>query len=182
MREAWVDDVLTFWFEEATPEQWFKKDDAFDTKIRQRFLPLYERLAEMPLAGLTTDAHTTLAAIVVFDQMPRNMFRGTPRMFATDARALSLAQEAVARGFDQGLTKQQRSFIYLPFEHSEDLAMQERCVMLMAGLEDAELLKWAEAHRVIIARFGRFPHRNATLGRVSTPEEIAFLKEPGSGF
>jgi len=182
MTDTWVRDVLAFWFEEATPEQWFTKDQAFDARIKTRFLSLYEQLEAAPVESLAVDAETALAAIVVFDQMPRNMFRGTARAFATDSRALWLAETAVARGFDTGFSKHQRLFLYLPFEHAEDREAQARCVALMGSLDDADLLKWAEAHRVIIDRFGRFPHRNQALGRTSTEEEIAFLKEPGSSF
>jgi len=182
MTETWVRDVLAFWFEEATPEQWFRKDDTFDAAMKTRFLALHERLQEKPIETFLVDPEMALAAIIVFDQMSRNMFRGTSRAFASDTRALALADAAIARGYEAHLTKPQRQFLYLPFEHAEDLAAQERCVRLMQSLEDAELVKWAEAHRVIIARFGRFPHRNQALGRVSTAEEIAFLKEPNSSF
>lgn len=182
MTETWVREVLAFWFEETTPEQWFRKDDAFDATLRARFLPLHERLQVRPIEDFLGDAETAIAAIVMFDQMSRNMFRGTARAFASDQRALALAEAAIARGYEAKLSKPQRQFLYLPFEHAEDLAAQERCVALMRSLDDAELVKWAEAHRVIIARFGRFPHRNQALGRASTAEEIAFLKEPGSSF
>jgi len=182
MAETWVRDVLTFWFEEAKPEQWFRKDDAFDAAMKARFLQLHADLQARPLGEFLVDAETAIAAIVVFDQMSRNMFRGTAKAFASDARALALADAAIARGYEAALTKHQRTFLYLPFEHAEDLAAQERCVRLMQSLDDAELVKYAEAHRAIIARFGRFPHRNQALGRASTPEETAFLKEPGSSF
>lgn len=182
MTETWVRDVLTFWFEEAKPEQWFRKDDAFDAAMKARFTQLHADLQARPIEDFLADAQTAIAAIVVFDQMSRNMFRGTAHAFACDARALALADAAIARGFEAALTKHQRTFLYLPFEHAEDLAMQERCVALMRTLDDPELEKYAEAHRVIIARFGRFPHRNQALGRASTEEEIAFLKEPGSSF
>jgi len=179
--EDWVDDVLTFWFEETRPKQWFEKDDGFDAVCR-RFLALHEGLAARPVASLLTDARTALAAVIVFDQMPRNMFRGSARAFETDAKALEFAAAAVARGFDRRLTKDERMFLYLPFEHAEDREAQRRSVELMAGLGDPELTKWAEMHKVIIDRFGRFPHRNAALGRLSTPEEVEFLKRPGNSF
>jgi uncharacterized protein (DUF924 family) len=114
--------------------------------------------------------------------MSRNMFRDTPRAFATDGLAMWIAQAAIAQGFDTTLTKDERSFLYLPFEHAEDAKAQERCVALMAALRDPELTKWAQAHKDIIERFGRFPHRNEILGRQSTEEEIEFLKQPGSSF
>lgn len=182
MTETWVREVLAFWFEEATPEQWFRKDDAFDATMTSRFLLLHERLQARPIEDFLDDPETAIAAVIVFDQMSRNMFRGTARAFACDAKALALAQAAIARGYEAKLSKPQRQFLYLPFEHAENLASQERCVALMQSLDDAELVKWAEAHRVIVARFGRFPHRNQALGRVSTDDEIAFLKEPGSSF
>jgi uncharacterized protein (DUF924 family) len=178
----WPGEVLTFWFKEATPEQWFKKDKDFDASIRKRFLALHEILAASPSEMLFADARTALAAVIVFDQMSRNMFRDTPRAFATDKLARWIAEAAVAKGYDQGMTKDERSFLYLPFEHAEDPKAQERCVALMAALGDPELTKWAVAHKVIIDRFGRFPHRNRILDRPSTSEEEEFLKQPNSSF
>jgi uncharacterized protein (DUF924 family) len=180
--EDWVDDVLRFWFEETRPKQWFEKDGAFDAQVRRRFLALHEALAAQPNEALLQNARTALAAVIVLDQMSRNMFRATSRAFATDAKALELADAAIALAFDGGLTKDQRMFLYLPFEHAESRAAQARSVALMGGLGDPELTKWAEAHKVVIDRFGRFPHRNAALGRASTPEELEFLKQPGSSF
>jgi uncharacterized protein (DUF924 family) len=180
--EGWSKDVFQFWFAESGPDRWFNKDPAFDEAVRRRFLPLHEALASCDDAFLLADPRTALAAIIVLDQMSRNMFRNTPRAFATDPRALRLAQEAIARGFDADLTKDERMFLYLPFEHSEDPQAQARCVALTATLNDADLTKWAEAHQRIVDRFGRFPHRNSILGRVSTPEEIEFLTQPGSSF
>jgi uncharacterized protein (DUF924 family) len=178
----WVDEVLRFWFEEVGPQRWFKASAELDAEVRQRFLPLHEAVAAQASASLIADARTALAALIVLDQMPRNMFRGTPRAFATDAKALAVATAAVAQGFDEGLTKNERLVFYLPFEHAEDAQAQARCLALVAALGDPELTKWAEAHKAIIDRFGRFPHRNAVLGRLSTPEEIAFLQQPGSSF
>jgi uncharacterized protein (DUF924 family) len=180
--EHWVDEVLRFWFEETRPKQWFEKDEGFDAEIRRRFLPVHETLAAQPAESLLTDARTVLAAVIVFDQMPRNMFRDSPRAFATDPKALEIADAAIARGFDRGLRKDERQFLYLPFEHAEDGQAQARCVALMSGLGDPELTRWAEAHKAVIDRFGRFPHRNAVLGRLSTPEEVEFLRQPGSSF
>jgi len=182
LQRDWVDDVLGFWFQETRPKQWFTKDEAFDADVRERFLAQHEELAAQPGETFLTDARSALAAIIVFDQMSRNMFRGTPRAFATDTKALQLAAATVAGGFDTALTKDERMFCYLPFEHAEDGDAQARCVALMSALGDPELAKWAEAHKAVIDRFGRFPHRNAVLGRVSTPEEIEFLKQPGSSF
>ena len=182
LKDGWVGDVLKFWFEQTEPDQWFKKDPAFDASIRERFLSLHEVLVSCETHGLLTDAQTALAAVIVLDQMSRNMFRDTPRAFATDPLALWIAEAAIARGFDAGLTKDQRMFLYMPFQHSEDCRSQARGVALMASLGDAEQIKWAEAHRAIVDRFGRFPHRNGILGRASTPEETEFLKRPGSSF
>jgi uncharacterized protein (DUF924 family) len=181
---AWVDDVLGFWFEETRPKQWFEKDAAFDAEVRRRFLALHEALAVGPEAPLLAGARTALAAIVAFDQFPRNMFRGSPRAFATDGKALALAAAAITQDLDRGLTKDERMFLYLPFEHAEDRNAQARSVALMGSLCDPELTRWAEMHKVVIDRFGRFPHRNAVLGRPSTQEEIEFLdlKGPGSSF
>jgi uncharacterized protein (DUF924 family) len=181
-KDGWVVDVLKFWFEQTEPDQWFEKDPTFDASIRERFLGLHEILVSRENNDFLANAHTALAAVIVLDQMSRNMFRGTPRAFATDPQALWLAETAIVRGFDAGLTKDQRMFLYLPFEHSEDRQSQARSVALMASLGDPELQKWAEAHRTIVDRFGRFPHRNGVLGRISTPEESEFLKQPDSDF
>ena len=180
--EDWVDGVLRFWFEETGPKQWFEKSDAFDAEVRRRFLELHETLAARPPQALLADARTALAAVIVLDQMSRNVFRGSPRAFAADAKALELADAAITQGFDRGMTRDERLFVYLPFEHAESREAQARSVALMAGLGDPELTKYAEMHKVIIDRFGRFPHRNAVLGRPSTPEEIEFLRQPGSSF
>ena len=178
----WVDEVLRFWFTELTYEQCFKKDDTVDRQIGERFSAIHERLAADPGSIDTAAPRELLAAIVVFDQFSRNIFRGTARAFATDPEARRLANAAVDSGIDVTLSKRERIFVYLPFEHSENTADQVRSVTLLGALGDAELDKYAVAHKVIIDRFGRFPHRNAALGRVSTPEEIAFLKEPMSSF
>ncbi len=178
----WAAEILRFWFGEIPREQWFTKDEAFDRRLRERFLELHDRVAAMPLEACLGQPETAVAAVIALDQFPRNMFRGTPRAFATDARARELAEAAIARGFEAALSKDQRLFLYLPLEHAEDRLAQTRCVSLMATLDDADLLGYAVAHKAIVDRFGRFPHRNAILGRASTPEEIAFLKEPGSSF
>jgi uncharacterized protein (DUF924 family) len=173
---------LKFWFEQTAPDRWFEKDPTFDASIRERFLGLHEILAFRENDDLLTDAQTALAAVIVLDQMSRNMFRDTPHAFAADPKALWLAAAAIARGFDAGLTKDQRMFLYLPFQHAEDRQSQARGVALMASLDDPELQKWAEAHKAIVDRFGRFPHRNCILGRISTQEETEFLKHPDSWF
>lgn len=181
-KDGWAEDVLKFWFKQIEPEQWFEKAPTFDAIIRERFLGLYEILVTRRHDGLLSDAQIALAAVIVLDQMSRNMFRDTPRAFATDPKALEIAEAAIVRGFDAGLPKDRRMFLYLPFEHSEDRQSQARSVALMASLCDPELQKWAEAHKAIVERFGRFPHRNGVLGRASTPEEIEFLKQPDNYF
>lgn len=178
----WPSKVLTFWFEDTQPKQWFEKNIEFDAKVRSRFLELHEALSAEPVPALASDARTALAAVIVFDQMSRNMFRDTPRAFATDGLARAIAEAAIAQGYDRSMSKDERGFLYLPFEHAEDAEAQSRCVTLMATLGDPELSKWAVAHKVIIDRFGRFPHRNKILERKSTPEEEEFLKQPGSSF
>jgi uncharacterized protein (DUF924 family) len=184
-------EVLAFWFgppgeRGKRQKRWFEKSDAFDREVRERFLPFYEEAATGKLAHLKESAEDCLALIVLLDQFPRNMFRGTPRAFATDAMALEMARHAVARGFDRALLPVERLFVYLPFEHSESLEDQERSCELTRPLdaypETNDVYRYALLHRDIIRRFGRFPHRNAILGRTSTPEEIEFLKGPGSSF
>jgi uncharacterized protein (DUF924 family) len=184
-------EVLRFWFGApseygARHKRWFEKNEAFDAEIRARFLPLYERAAAAALAGWTERPRGCLALIVVLDQFPRNMFRGSARAFAADALALDAARHAVSSGYDRELLPVERLFAYLPFEHSEALEDQLRACELTAPLdafaETNDGYRYAIAHRDIVQRFGRFPHRNAALGRASTPEEIEFLKGPGSSF
>ncbi len=179
---AWVADVLRYWLDELTLEQCFEKNDAIDDTIRARFSAVHDALAREDGTIRTEAPRELLAAIIVFDQFSRNLHRGSPRAFATDPIALRLARAAIADGLDQAMSKRERIFIYLPFEHSEDRADQEQSVRLFAQLDDDYLTKYAVAHKVIIDRFGRFPHRNVVLGRESTPEEIAFLNEPMSSF
>jgi uncharacterized protein (DUF924 family) len=178
----WVAAVLQFWFGELDHQQWFKVDPALDEQIRARFLALHDRISGTPDENLLIDARTALAACIVLDQFSRNMFRGTPRAFASDAKALAIASLAIAEGCAGGLSNDERLFFYLPFEHSEDRAVQVRCVEFMSSIGDAELTRYAQAHHDIIQRFGRFPHRNAILGRTSTAEEAEFLKQPNSSF
>ena len=172
---AWVDDVLRFWFEELTYKDWFGGGAELDEKIRSRFLALYEKLASSVPAAVYESADAALAAVIVFDQFPRNMFRGTAKAFATDPMALAIAGNALDKGFDAGMPNQRRSFLYMPLMHSEALADQRHCVTLFATLDNDEGLKYAKEHRDIVARFGRFPHRNRALGRESTDDEIAFM-------
>jgi uncharacterized protein (DUF924 family) len=171
-------DVLTFWFG-AGPQKWFTKDQSFDAEIHEKFLPTYEAAAQGQLVNWETSPEEALALVIVLDQFPRNIFRGTPRAFATDALSRAVADRAIARGFDKQLGLPNRNFFYLPFMHSEALADQERCVALCRGGDDENTLKYAELHADIIRRFGRFPHRNSVLGRVSTAEEQAFLCSGG---
>lgn len=175
-------EINAFWFEETDRENWFKKNEAFDQELRARFGETLEVACDGGLTGWEETLDGTVALILVLDQFSRNLFRGSPRAFEQDARALALARGLVASGRDRALDKDRRLFIYLPFEHSEHLADQERCVALMADLDDPELLGYAIAHRDVIARFGRFPHRNAALGRQSTAEEAEYLSQPGAGF
>jgi uncharacterized protein (DUF924 family) len=180
--EPWVTEILHFWFIEIAREAWYRKDAAFDRRLRERFLPLHEQITAQPICACLRDAHAAAAAVIALDQFPRNMFRDTPRAFATDAQARAVAEAAIARGYAALLPKDQRVFLYLPFEHAEDAQAQARSVALMATLGDEELVRWALAHKAIIDRFGRFPHRNAILGRPSTVEEVAFLAGPDSAF
>ena len=172
--------VLDFWFRgNEERKEWFRKDPAFDDEIRARFLALHEEGARGVLSGWKRSARECLALIVLLDQFPRNLFRDSARAFATDPLALDAARHAVASGYDRVLSEIERTFIYLPFEHSENLADQETAIRLFSGHSN---LEWARKHWEIVRRFGRFPHRNAVLGRQSTPAEIEFLKQPGSSF
>lgn len=171
----WVDDVLEFWFNELKPENWFVKDEQLDACIRERFGALHESLRSEEIAVPETP-RGYLAAIIVLDQFSRNLHRGSPLAFASDARALALAQHALDHGFDRALDTRARKFLYMPFMHSEDKAMQSRCVELFSSIDDAESLRYAIEHRDIVERFGRFPHRNPILGRDPTPEEAEFMK------
>jgi uncharacterized protein (DUF924 family) len=178
---AWVGDVLGFWFQELREADWFARSVLLDEQIRIRFLSLHEQVVNSEGSGLTT-ARPLLAAVVVLDQFSRNLFRGTPRAFAADPLARRLARQTIAQGFDAAMASAERLFLYMPFEHSEDRADQVLAVDLMRALGREDWTRYAEAHKAIIDRFGRYPHRNAALGRASTPEELAFLQEPGSAF
>jgi len=185
--------VLAFWFgAPGSPErggprvEWFRKDDAFDDAIRTQF----GEAVAIALAGgfgeWCTTADGSLARILLLDQFTRNIFRGAARAFAGDERALATAEDAVARGFDRELTPHERWFVYMPFEHAESVPAQHRSLELFGALAremgDDGALVWARKHAEVIFRFGRYPHRNAILGRASTPEEEAYLREPGAGF
>lgn len=195
-RDARAQAVLDFWFGSpgdpgygSARKAWFVKDDAFDARIRSRFLALHEAAATRRLEGWRASAPDCLALVVVLDQFSRNMFRGTPEAFACDSYALELAEHAVGARLDAVVPPVHRMFFYLPFEHSESLLDQERSVALFAALRREmqheafdSAHDYAVKHRVVIERFGRFPHRNAILGRESTSEEIEFLAQPGSSF
>ena len=170
--------VLAFW-RDAGQDKWFNKDTAFDDSVRVRFIDTYEAAAAGGLARWEETAEGALALVIVLDQFPRNMFRGSARAFAADALARAVTSRALDRGFDRDVPPANRQFFYLPFEHSEAMADQERCCALFAATGDADLLKWAQLHADIIRRFGRFPHRNVFLGRVTTPEEQTFLDSGG---
>jgi uncharacterized protein (DUF924 family) len=173
-------DVLEFWFGALDPEQWFKKDESVDAAIRGRFGSLYTDLSEDLPAAWPSSAGPCLAMVVVLDQFPRNIFRDDERAFESDAAALSLAKHTVQRRLDHTLPREKRLFIYLPFEHAEDMEEQSRAVELIEALGNAQWTAYAKQHQDIIQRFERFPHRNRILGRESTPEEIEYLLEnPG---
>lgn len=178
----WRFDVLDFWFREHDRSAWFKRDAAFDEKIRLRFLDLYTALRSRPAEDLLPDPETALAAIIVLDQFPRNLFRNNSRAYEADAQARAVASLAVARGLDASLTVDEKAFLYLPFEHSENLDDQDRSVALFGALQNPEYLDFAERHRAVIRKFGRFPHRNPALGRESTEAELEFLAEHDQGF
>jgi uncharacterized protein (DUF924 family) len=176
-----ADDVIRFWFEESSPQIWFVKDAVVDEEIRSRFLDLYWRTRQSAVSNIPVSGRDALAAVIVLDQFPRNMFRGSAEAFATDELALSIAQQAIAASLDKQLEQVLRVFLYMPFQHCEDRAVQQRSIELLAALGETEFLPYAREHKEIIDRFGRYPHRNAILGRISTPEEIEFLKTH-SGF
>ncbi|HWL67412.1 MAG TPA: DUF924 family protein [Geminicoccus sp.] len=177
-----VDDILSFWFDLPDKAAWFQVDPAFDARIRDRFAGLLLPAAAGAHDDWAATPEGAQALLIVLDQFPRNVHRGTPLAFASDAKAREIARDVLEAGLDRQVPRERRLFLYLPFEHSERLADQDLSCRLMATLEDPGLLDYAEQHRRIIARFGRFPHRNKILGRPSTPEEEAFLLEPNSSF
>ncbi|MBL8267313.1 DUF924 family protein [Steroidobacter sp.] len=174
--DAWADDVLHFWFEELSEQDWFRGSQRIDEQCKHRFGELYVTLTDHLPAADQLSPRELLAAVIVFDQFPRNIHRKTPAAYATDGKALSLAKHAVASGKDGALPPRQRHFLYIPFMHSEDLAAQVESVRLFSELGIEAGVKYARHHHDVVARFGRFPHRNAILGRQSTPEELEFLK------
>jgi uncharacterized protein (DUF924 family) len=177
----WARQMLAFWFDEHCEADWFGGGPAFDAKVTERFAGWHDALRAQPLEAFTKDAENALAAIILFDQVPRNAFRGDAEAFATDHIALAIAKAAVQHGHDAGLSKDQRLFLYLPFEHSENLADQRESVRLMSGLGDQRLLQFALEHQAVIKRFGRFPHRNKALGRADREGEAEAVAD-GSGW
>jgi len=171
-------DVLDFWWQ-AGAAKWFAKDDKFDARCKKTFLAAVEAASAGDLDHWADTADGALALLLLLDQMPRNVYRGTPDAFKADSKAVEVAEQALAKGFDRAFPKDARVFFYLPFEHSENMAHQERCVDLCRVLGDQELYHYALIHMDVIRRFGRFPHRNAVLGRQSTPEEEAYMESGG---
>jgi len=171
-------EIVAFWRDAGT-ERWWKKDDAFDTGIRSRFLALWEHARDGGLSSWRTSDDGLLALVIVLDQFPRNMFRNDARTYATDALAREVASQAIAAGADQRVDRELRQFLYMPFMHSEALDDQERCVALFRAIGEPENAKYADGHADIVRRFGRFPHRNKILGRATTAAEQTFLDEGG---
>lgn len=175
-----AEDILSFWFQETQPYQWFRRDSGFDAHCRERFGALHEAAKHGGLDVWRVHPRHSLALIILLDQFSRNIYRDEACAFAQDAQALDVAQEAIARWFDRPYASRERAFFYMPFMHAEDLIMQERSVALFtARMPASGNVPYAEEHRNIVKRFGRFPHRNRTLERPSTPEETAFLKAGG---
>lgn len=172
MSDNWRADVLKFWFG-LSYEDWWKATPELDHRIKERFLRLWAEKRQLPVEAFVTDPLTALAAVILFDQFPRNIFRGSAEQFATDHLALGIAKRAIDMGFDDELAPEERAFLYMPFEHSEELDNQNRGVLLFSALADERWAGYARKHRDIIERFGRFPHRNAMLGRPPRPEEVA---------
>lgn len=180
MRDTQLE-IIRFWFEEVSPQQWFQSSPKLDLEIKERFQITHEMAADGLCNSWASDPEGALALIILLDQFPRHMFRGTPQAFATDEDALLIAKQAVHKGFDQVLEPVKRGFLYLPFQHSENLSDQKKSVELYGAMKDANPAgdMYARRHYVPIEKFGRFPHRNEILGRESTQEEIEFLKENG---
>ena len=170
--QAWTGDVIGFWFG-LQADQWWRADEAVDSEVRERFEELWEDQRQLPAESLLTDPHTALAAVILFDQFPRNMFRGHADQYSTDSLALVVAKGAVDRGLDEQLEPSQRGILYMPFQHSEELDDQRRSLLLFTALGNEEQLRFARLHHDVIEQFGRFPHRNAILGRTPRPEEVA---------
>lgn len=175
--KAWTDDILNFWFDHVGADHWFSPRPQLDREIRERFCPLWEDMrAEAPLFFLEAPREA-LAAVILFDQFPRNMFRGHADSFATDDKALGIARQAIDMGFDDQLQGARKSFLYMPFMHSEVLADQDRSVALFTAAGLTDNIAFAEGHRELIRRFGRFPHRNPVLGRESSAAELQAIED-----
>ncbi len=172
MTPDWRANVLKFWFG-LKREQWWKADPELDLRIRQNFLKLWAEKRQLPVEAFLADPLSATAAVILFDQFPRNMFRGSAEQFATDQLALAIAKRALDARLDEALEHDERKFLYMPFEHSENLEDQNRAILLFIRLGDEEQVKYAKLHRDVIERFGRFPHRNAILGRAPRPDELA---------
>lgn len=172
MKSDWRATVLKFWFG-LSPDQWWGGGAELDHRIRQDFFELWKEKRQLPIGAFLTDPLTALAAVILFDQLPRNMFRGHAEAYSTDSLALGIARGAVTGGLDEELQPEERKFLYMPFQHSENLDDQNRGVLLFTKLGDDRQLGYAKHHRDIIERFGRFAHRNSILGRASRPDEIA---------
>lgn len=177
-----IKEILRFWFVECEQKQWWVKDPEFDSAVRERFGDLVVEAAAGKLDHWAESAEGARALIILLDQFTRNIYRGSAKAFEADEKARTIARSAIARGFDKGLNSHERNFMYLPLEHSEDLSDQEECCRLVGAIGSEGYLKFAQSHKAIIERFGRFPHRNATLGRANTPEEEDYLKDPKAGF
>ncbi len=189
MSDASPQEILAFWFgpqPHAERDVWFRKDPDFDATIHERFGAAVEAALAGAFGEWSGAPHGAVARVILLDQFTRNIFRNTPRAFAGDARALTTTEDAVARGFDGGLDHFERWFLYMPYVHSEDPVAQDRSLALFGALAEESgnriPLEWAAKHAAVVHRFGRYPHRNAILGRTSTPEELAFLQEPGARF
>lgn len=177
-------DILDFWFEQTQPAQWFQVNPAFDEEIKIRFEDAYDKGSRGIFDDWKTDSDGCLALVLLLDQFPRNMYRGTAKAFATDGKALVIAKFALSKGFDQVLTPIKRRFLYLPFEHSENLNDQRKCVELFEKMikDDPLGYDYALRHLKVIEKYGRFPHRNRILSRMNTPEEEEYLAQAGAGF
>jgi len=177
-----IEEVLRFWFDESGPARWWKADPAFDAEIDKRFGANCREAAEGECAGWAQSGRGALALVILLDQFSRNIHRGTPAAFATDDAALTVAKAAIASGLDRDLEPDLRYFLYMPFMHAEDPAAQQECIRLFERMGSESGAKYARAHKEIIDRFGRYPHRNAILGRRSTPEEKEYLRRGGKIF